>query len=283
MSGAGTLRALANNQRIPLLYRLEPTLNEDQTKFPFVKESLADIPASGEDQQRFWNWWNTERRVGNWKKSTASTREASAAIDFVRGQGRTDLKILEVGCGSGWLCTELAVFGDVIGTDIADQVLGKAAAENPHIQFVAGDFLTLEFPTDQFDIVVTLEVLAHVEDQAAFIEKIARVLQPGGYFFIATQNRVVLSRWSEVVPQAPGQIRNWLDATTLKKMLARHFEICQLTSAVPVGDRGFLRLVNSYKVNKLLSLLFSQKSLDALKERCMLGHSLIAVARKAKT
>ena len=52
--------------------------------------------------------------------------------------------------------------------------------------------------------------------------------------------------------------------------------------AVPVGDRGFLRVVNSHKVNKMLSLLFSQKSLDAFKERCMLGHSLIAVARKAK-
>ena len=257
-------------------------MNEDQTKFPIAKESLANLPVSGEDQQRFWNRWNAARRVGNWKKSTASTREANAAIDFVRGQGRTDLKILEVGCGSGWLCTELAAFGDVIGTDIADQVIGKAAAENPRIQFVAGDFFTLEFPVDQFDIVVMLEVLAHVGDQAAFIEKIARVLRPGGHFFIATQNRVVLSRWSEVVPQAPGQIRNWLDAKTLKKMLARHFEVCQLTSAVPVGDRGFLRVVNSHKVNKMLSLLFSQKSLDAFKERCMLGHSLIAVARKAK-
>ena len=234
-----------------------------------------------DDSRRFWNNWNAERRVGNWKMSPACEREAREVIEYVQGIGGSgDLNILEVGCGSGWLCSELAAFGQVTGTDIANEVLGKSAAENPRITFIAGDFLELALPANHFDVVVSVEVLSHVTDQPAFMAKIDRVLRPGGHLVLATQNRIVLSRWSNVVPQAPGQIRKWVDAKTLRKMLARHFEIVEFKSVVPVGDRGFLRLVNSYKVNKILSFFVSQQRLDALKETLFLGHSLIAFSRK---
>jgi 2-polyprenyl-3-methyl-5-hydroxy-6-metoxy-1,4-benzoquinol methylase len=62
-------------------------------------------------------------------------------------------------------------------------------------------------------------MLAHVEDQVAFVDKIAELLRPGGYLMLATQNKFTLSRWSEVVPQAPGQIRKWVDAKELRRLL----------------------------------------------------------------
>ena len=92
----------------------------------------------------------------------------------------------------------------------------------------------------------------------AFVDKIARLLRPGGYLMLATQNRFTLKRWSEVVPQGVGQIRKWVDARTLRRLLASDFDVVELTSIVPVGDRGILRLINSVKVNKLLSVFASR-------------------------
>lgn len=235
---------------------------------------------SPDDQRKYWNKWNFERRVGNWTKTQACSREEKEIIELVRKLGKEDLKILEVGCGSGWLCSELAAFGQVIGTDIANEVLGKSATADPRVSFVAGDFMALTFPHNYFDVVVAVEVLSHVSDQQAFVAKIAQLLRSGGHLALATQNRIVLSRWSKVVPQGPGQVRNWVDVRKLRKILGGYLEILELRSVVPVGDRGFMRLVNSYKLNKLLSVFLSESRIEAIKEQFFLGHSLIAFARK---
>jgi 2-polyprenyl-3-methyl-5-hydroxy-6-metoxy-1,4-benzoquinol methylase len=245
---------------------------------------MAELPQKSasqlEEQRHFWNEWNTTFRTGDWKRPEVNVRQARMVIEWLQRIGRKDLRILEIGCSSGWLCAQLAEYGHVVGTDISDEVLRKSTRELPQVKFVAGDFLALEFAEQQFDVVVTLEVLSHVVDQHAFVEKIARLLKPGGYLALATQNRVTLSRWSNVQPVAPGQIRKWVDAKTLRSMLARHFEILEFKSIMPVGDRGFLRLVNSYKVNKILAVFLSQTRLDAWKERRFLGHTLMALAQE---
>jgi len=97
---------------------------------------------------------------------------------------------------------------------------------------------------------------------------------------LATQNRFALERWSEVVPRAPGQIRKWVDAKALRRLLSTHFEVVELTSIFPVGDRGILRWINAHTVNRVLSAFMSQARIDALKERLFLGHTLMVLAQK---
>ena len=55
--------------------------------------------------------------------------------------------------------------------------------------------MALDFGVGQFDVAVSLEVLSHVADTQAFIDKIASLLKPGGYLMLATQNRSVLERY----------------------------------------------------------------------------------------
>jgi len=233
-----------------------------------------------EDQRRFWNSWNAKFRAQNRKLPDANTRQASMVVEWIKRLGQMDLDILEVGCGSGWLCQQLVAFGRVTGTDLSNDVLVRAEGELRKVAFFAGDFLELDFPSSNFDIVVSLEVLAHISDQNAFVEKIARLLRPGGYLMLATQNRFVLERWTDVSPKALGQIRRWVDAKTLKRLLSRHFEIVELTSIVPVGNRGILRWTNAPKVNRMLSVFASPSRIEALKEHFFLGHTLMVLARK---
>jgi len=233
-----------------------------------------------EEQRRFWNKWNASHRIGNWKLPQVNDRQARMVREWLAAIGRSNLDILEVGCGSGWLCEQLVGFGHVTGTDLADEVLPQKGGSSGGVTYIAGDFFGLPLPEPGFDVVVSLETLAHVNDQKAFVEKIWRVLRPGGHLMLATQNRFTLERWSEVVPRAPGQIRKWVNAKTLRALLEARFEIVKLTSIFPVGDRGIMRFANSYQVKRALSLFWSPEQVDTMKERLLLGHTLMALARK---
>jgi 2-polyprenyl-3-methyl-5-hydroxy-6-metoxy-1,4-benzoquinol methylase len=131
--------------------------------------------------------------------------------EWLQSLGRTDLDIIEVGCGSGWFSPRLTRFGRVTGTDLSDDALARAQQRAPEVRFVAGDFMELDFGTDCFDVVVTLEVLSHVADQRAFIRKLARHLRPGSHLMLATQNRFILQYLNRRPPPAPGQLRRWVD------------------------------------------------------------------------
>lgn len=233
-----------------------------------------------EEQRRFWNAWNSKHREQSSKLPEVNRRQARMVIEWVRSLGRIDPDILEIGCGSGWLCQQLVAFGRVTGTDLSNEVLARCDAKLQNIAFVAGDFFELDFPCSGFDVVVSLEVLAHVADQNAFVSKIARLLRPGGYLMLATQNRFALERWTEVPPKGVGQIRKWVDVKTLRHLLSNRFEIAELTSIVPVGNRGILRWINAPKVNRMLSVIASRPRIEALKERLFLGHTLMVLARK---
>lgn len=245
-----------------------------------MKESLREDYIKMEDQRRFWNEWNAKNREQSRKLATVNQRQAQMAIEWVNDIGRQDLDILEVGCGSGWLCQKLVPFGKVTGTDLSDEVLSRASVNLPQVKFVAGNFFDLDFPQLGFDFIVSLEVLAHVDNQDEFVESIAKLLHPGGYFAIATQNKFVLSRWSQIPPKGEGQIRKWVDIKTLRRLLSKHFEIITMTSIVPVGDRGILRWTNAPKINRILSVFASPSRIESFKERLFLGHTLMALARK---
>jgi 2-polyprenyl-3-methyl-5-hydroxy-6-metoxy-1,4-benzoquinol methylase len=240
------------------------------------KSSRLDIPI--EEQRQAWNRWNESTREV--KLGRVSELQSAAILRWMTALARADLRIIDVGCGTGWMSERLAPFGHVTATDLADEVLQRARVRAPHVEFISGDFMQLPFERDSFDVAVSLEVLSHVADQPAFIRRIADLLKPGGHLMLATQNRYVLERWSEIPPSTPGYIRHWVSARTLRRLLRPHFEIVELTSVMPVGDQGPLRLVNSVKLNSIAALMASREKLDHLKEKLLLGHTLLALARK---
>jgi 2-polyprenyl-3-methyl-5-hydroxy-6-metoxy-1,4-benzoquinol methylase len=232
------------------------------------------------EQARFWNEWNAATRE-RWV-SPASLDQARLALEWLSGLPHRPRTILDVGCGAGWMCEQLTRFGTVTGTDLADEVVARAAARWPQVRFVAGDFMALEFAAAPFDIVVCFEVLAHVADQAAFVAKLARLLAPGGTLVLSSQNPWVMRR-SHVDPVGKGQIRRWLSRAELRRLLERHFDVAAMRTLTPHGDRGVLRVVNSVKVNRLLSALAGDDAVRRAKERLGLGRTLMVRAVRRAT
>lgn len=230
------------------------------------------------DQARFWDRWNAAARETH--ISGSSERQWQAIESLLRAGNGQALDIIDVGCGTGWTCERLAAFGRVTGTDLAESVIERARARLPQVRFLCGDFFALDLPMASFDVAVCLEVLSHVADQHAFLARLAALLKPGGRLILCTQNRPVLERWDSVSPRDPAQIRHWVDARELRRLLSPHFTGIAVQSLFPVGNRGFLRIVNSPRLNALLGSVVSPARLTRLKERAMLGHTLLATAKR---
>jgi 2-polyprenyl-3-methyl-5-hydroxy-6-metoxy-1,4-benzoquinol methylase len=239
--------------------------------------TFGNAPPPMSLQQRFWNDWNASTREQS--IDVVSTDQARVVTGWLNRLGRKDLDIIEVGCGAGWLCGDLRPFGRVTGTDLSDEVLTRAHARLPDVNFVAGDFLALDFPPGAFDVVVTLEVLSCVQDQEAFVAKIARLLKPGGYVMMATPNRRVLQRYNRIPPPGPGQLRRWTDKQELRSLLAREFDIREIFSITPRANKGLMRILNSRTFNRPIRALVGDR-VDRFKEAIGLGWTLMALARK---
>jgi SAM-dependent methyltransferase len=239
---------------------------------------MTDPSPSVDEQRRFWNDWNAaypERKLDR-----PSVARGEAALARLRALGLPAPRILEVGCGFGWLSERLAEVGPTTAIDLADEVLQRSRQRWPHVRFLAGDVMTADLEPGAFDVIVTLETFSHVDDQAAFCERLARLLAPRGYLILTTQNRFVFTRRTDVMPLRPGQIRRWVDRRGLRRLLAPRFEVLSLTSLVPAGHGGVLRIVNSTRLNAALGRLVGDSRLERLKERAGLGQTLIATARR---
>jgi 2-polyprenyl-3-methyl-5-hydroxy-6-metoxy-1,4-benzoquinol methylase len=231
-------------------------------------------------QQAFWNEWNAsvrEKGLGE-----VSVEQAEITMSWLEALNRKDLKIIDVGCGSGWLCSQLTRFGQVTGTDLSDTVLARAARRVPKANFVAGDFMALDLGAASYDVVVSLEVLSHVADQPAFLAKIASLLKPGGLLMLATQNKPALLR-NDVPPPKQGQLRRWVDRQELQQLLEPRFAVDQMFSITPAFNRGILRFINSGRLKryaeaaKLGSLVRLAKRSQ---ERLWLGWTIMALAKR---
>jgi len=100
-----------------------------------------------------------------------------------RYSGRSDLSILDAGCGTGLMLQEMDHLGHTEGVDIADEALAfcrQRGLENIR----KADVLQLPFAADSFDIVTGLDIVEHLDDDTGALREWSRVLKPGGRVFL---------------------------------------------------------------------------------------------------
>ncbi len=106
-------------------------------------------------------------------------------------------RVLDVGCGNGTLLASLSnvvPVKNLIGVELSPEGVRTARSDiKPNL--IVGDFLQMidELAADPFDIVVSSEVLEHVDDPKEVATGFFRVLKPGG----------------TVVITVPAQMRYW--------------------------------------------------------------------------
>jgi SAM-dependent methyltransferase len=96
--------------------------------------------------------------------------------------------VLENGCGVGMYVEHLAPFGgQVIGLEYDFERAAEAGARSTNILNAAGESLPL--PSGTFDLILSHEVLEHVQDDAQAVREMVRTLRPGGRIVLFVPNR----------------------------------------------------------------------------------------------
>jgi ubiquinone/menaquinone biosynthesis C-methylase UbiE len=94
-------------------------------------------------------------------------------------------RALEVGCGDGRVCRDLAARGwEVTGIDTALPAVRAAAAAHPEGTYAVADAAALPFEDGSFDLVVAYNALTDMEDMPGAVREAERVLAPEGAFCV---------------------------------------------------------------------------------------------------
>jgi len=102
--------------------------------------------------------------------------------------------VLEAGCGEGY-GAELLSRGAtrVLALDYDAFTAAHVARRYPRLHVVRGNLAALPLATASVEVVVNLQVIEHLWDQAGFLRECARVLRPGGTLLVSTPNRITFS------------------------------------------------------------------------------------------
>ena len=101
--------------------------------------------------------------------------------------GARDLRILDLGCGTGVLTAHLRRYGTVTGIDLSSNAVAIARQLVPGVEFRSGSLDAVD-PSARFDLITMFDVLEHIPEteRPALLAQLAGLLAPHGRVFAST-------------------------------------------------------------------------------------------------
>jgi ubiquinone/menaquinone biosynthesis C-methylase UbiE len=139
-------------------------------------------------------------------------------------------RILDVGCGPGFYCSELldevGPDGSIVGLDSSASMLGLAARRcegHGNVEFDEADATSLPVEDASFDGAVCVQVLEYVPDLRAGLGELHRALRPGGRVVVWDVDWATVS-WHSAEPERMARVLSAWDEhlahPSLPRMLA---------------------------------------------------------------
>lgn len=105
------------------------------------------------------------------------------AAGYVSGK-----RVLDIACGTGYGSQMLRLAGAlfVVGVDLSAETVRYARQkyQTPGVEFICADAENFEW-SEPFDVVVSFETIEHLHHPKMFLERIYRLLVPGGNFLLS--------------------------------------------------------------------------------------------------
>jgi 2-polyprenyl-3-methyl-5-hydroxy-6-metoxy-1,4-benzoquinol methylase len=176
-----------------------PTFADQAKAYAAERDYYSSMPGAkrevvlaGHVQKPFWDPNNFATYIG---KFTRLWRELEAL------ELRPGARLLELGCGCGWMSEFLAIAGyHVLGTSIGPDEIGLAekritalrarGVDEVRLSFKEGPMETVDevvAPARDFDGVFVFEALHHAFDWRQTIHAAFRCLKPGGWLLVADE------------------------------------------------------------------------------------------------
>jgi GT2 family glycosyltransferase/tetratricopeptide (TPR) repeat protein len=131
------------------------------------------------------------------------------------------LRILDIGCGRGWLTNLASSYGTCEGVEPVAGVVEYARRLFPALRFEVGTPESVLAKPDftPFDIVLCSEVIEHVPHphKAEFVTQLSHLLAKGGYLVLTTPRGEMWEEWSRIAP--PNQpVEDWVTEQQLGEL-----------------------------------------------------------------
>ena len=151
-------------------------------------ETKADTLSSVADQklQQEFNQWAAAGRGDEMEDHHSDITEQTLALMEIQPGDR----ILDLGCGTGWASRRMAraaVSGEVVGLDVADEMLRRAeqaSQSSRNVRYVWGSAEKIPAADNSFTKVLSVESFYYYADQGKALDELRRVMSPGAKLFI---------------------------------------------------------------------------------------------------
>lgn len=218
-----------------------------------------------------WDYLRSDEMVRGYDAQIAAAPLARADVAFCDRVFAAPGRLIDLGCGTGRLCTHFAAKGfDCVGVDLSAEMLAKARANagaaGVACAWVEANLVDLAgVPDASFDYAAclfsTLGMVRGPDHRAAVVRSARRVLKPGGRFVVHTHHRyfrglgwkrVFAQRWRTWVgsaaagdvtmPQAYGgaplTLHHFTRAELVGLLESAGFRVIEVVGVSEAGDIG---------------------------------------------
>jgi len=175
-----------------------------------------------------------------------------AAYDFAATLAG-DRSVLDLGCGSGYGAHELAHTAAWLVA--VDRVRPDPASRRGAACFLRADIDGLPLVPASFDLVVSFQVIEHLEDPSPYLAAMARLVRPNGTVLITTPNLLTSDQVN------PFHVREY-ESEELKQVIGLHFDDVEMRGVgmtAPVRAYHDARLARIHSIMRLDVLNLHQR------------------------
>ena len=170
----------------------------------------------------------------------------------------SETKILDVGCGAGFLANPLSASGfNVTGVDLSEESLlvARRFDSTKKVEYMVADAYHLPFPDQSFNVVTAMDFLEHVDDPAKVVKEFSRVLKPGGLFVFHTFNRNLVA-YLVIIKLVEWLIKNTPKNMHVLKLFIKPSELkkfCESAELIPDEMTGIRPVLSNITLKDLRS------------------------------
>ncbi len=183
------------------------------------KINIPNLPDLSEEKKRIAETMDrlAEKRDKYIRRNRYYYKDMIRFMQFNIPQGS---RVLEIGCGTGYLLNALKPSRGV-GIDISPKMIQTAQANYPHLEFLLMDAENLQFH-QPFDFIILSDSLGHMEDLQKVLEELHKVMLPSTRLVITYHNFLwqPMLKLAELFRLKMPQMRlNWLNKGDISNLL----------------------------------------------------------------
>lgn len=178
--------------------------------------------------------WSTPKPNGDEiSRWNIISRHLKKIVQITKRNETNKMRILDLGCGRGWLTNLASEFGVCYGIDPVAGVIDYARKLFPDITFFVGNYDALLNSKDfqPYDVIISSEVFEHIpqDKKDHFVKTTTKLLKPDGYIVLTTPRGDILNEWMKYSNSPDQPVEDWLIESEVYNYFVRNgYTACSL-------------------------------------------------------